>query len=125
MAKGFSCFLLFRGVGGCGKGCWLHSRWLSLVQMSHFLSANQNKYRNISVTKNILLFLKNVVITGWYQVCASKANCYNDVLFFNFRSLYHLTMLAVPHLIKTKGNIVNVSSVNGMRSVSTIAWKHL
>ena len=27
-------------------------------------------------------------------------------------------MLATPHLVNTKGNIVNVSSVNGMRSVS-------
>lgn len=34
----------------------------------------------------------------------------------NIRSIYHLTMLAVPHLIKTQGNIVNVSSVNGIRS---------
>ena len=29
-------------------------------------------------------------------------------------------MLAVPHLIATKGSIVNVSSVNGMRSVSVV-----
>ena len=35
-----------------------------------------------------------------------------------FRSVYHLTQLCVPHLIKTKGSIVNVSSVNGQRSVS-------
>ena len=35
-----------------------------------------------------------------------------------FRSMFHITMLAVPHLIKTKGSIVNVSSVNGIRSVS-------
>jgi len=27
-----------------------------------------------------------------------------------------LTALAVPHLIKTKGNIVNVSSVTGLRA---------
>lgn len=33
------------------------------------------------------------------------------------RSVYHLTQLCVPHLIKTKGSIVNVSSVNGQRSV--------
>ena len=32
--------------------------------------------------------------------------------------MYHLTMLAVPHLIQTRGNIVNVSSVNGIRPVS-------
>ncbi|KAK9502590.1 hypothetical protein O3M35_011336 [Rhynocoris fuscipes] len=41
---------------------------------------------------------------------------YDRVFNANVRSMYHLTMLAVPHLIKTKGNIVNVSSVNGIRS---------
>lgn len=34
----------------------------------------------------------------------------------NVRSIYQLTMLAVPHLIKSQGTIVNVSSVNGLRS---------
>jgi len=34
----------------------------------------------------------------------------------NVRSVYQLTALAVPHLIKTKGNIVNVSSVAGLRA---------
>lgn len=34
----------------------------------------------------------------------------------NTRSVFHLTSLAVPHLIKTKGNVVNVSSVAGLRS---------
>lgn len=32
--------------------------------------------------------------------------------------MYQLTMLAVPHLINSRGNIVNVSSVNGIRPVS-------
>lgn len=41
---------------------------------------------------------------------------YDRVMNTNIRSIYHLTMLAVPHLIKTQGNIVNVSSVNGIRS---------
>lgn len=35
----------------------------------------------------------------------------------NVRSVFMLTKLAVPHLLKTKGNIVNVSSVAGLRSV--------
>ncbi|KAI8044775.1 cyclopentanol dehydrogenase [Drosophila gunungcola] len=34
----------------------------------------------------------------------------------NVRALYQLTMLVTPELVKTKGNIVNVSSVNGIRS---------
>ncbi|KAJ8931125.1 hypothetical protein NQ314_016006 [Rhamnusium bicolor] len=41
---------------------------------------------------------------------------YDRVMNTNVRSIYHLTTLAVPHLIKTKGNIVNVSSVNGIRA---------
>lgn len=41
---------------------------------------------------------------------------YDRVMNTNIRSIYALTMLAVPHLIKTVGNIVNVSSVNGIRS---------
>lgn len=41
---------------------------------------------------------------------------FDRVMNTNIRSIYHLTMLAVPHLIAAKGNIVNVSSVNGIRS---------
>uniref|UniRef100_A0A3Q3RR21 Uncharacterized LOC113138527 n=1 Tax=Mastacembelus armatus TaxID=205130 RepID=A0A3Q3RR21_9TELE len=41
---------------------------------------------------------------------------YDKVMNINVRSVYHLTQLCVPHLIKTKGSIVNVSSVNGQRS---------
>ncbi|KAJ7993644.1 hypothetical protein DPEC_G00256790 [Dallia pectoralis] len=41
---------------------------------------------------------------------------YDKVMDVNVRSVYHLTHLCVPHLIKTKGSIVNVSSVNGQRS---------
>lgn len=41
---------------------------------------------------------------------------YDNVMNVNVRSIFHLTQLATPHLIATKGNVVNVSSVNGMRS---------
>ncbi|XP_067950822.1 3-oxoacyl-[acyl-carrier-protein] reductase FabG-like [Watersipora subatra] len=41
---------------------------------------------------------------------------YDMVMNVNVRSVYHLTMLAVPHLIATKGAIVNVSSVTGIRA---------
>ncbi|XP_062372299.1 3-oxoacyl-[acyl-carrier-protein] reductase FabG [Sardina pilchardus] len=41
---------------------------------------------------------------------------YDKVMNVNVRSVYHLTHLCVPHLIKTQGSIVNVSSVNGQRS---------
>ena len=34
----------------------------------------------------------------------------------NLRAAFHLMQLAAPHLIQTKGSIVNVSSVTGLRS---------
>lgn len=34
----------------------------------------------------------------------------------NLRSFFYLMQLAVPHLAKTRGNIVNISSVTGLRS---------
>lgn len=45
---------------------------------------------------------------------------YDSVMDVNVRSIYHLTMLAVPHLVKTQGNVVNVSSVNGIRAFSGV-----
>lgn len=41
---------------------------------------------------------------------------FDDVMDVNVRSVFKLTKQAIPHLIKTKGNIVNVSSVTGLRS---------
>ena len=37
---------------------------------------------------------------------------YDTVMNVNVRSIFHLTQLAVPHLVATKGNIVNVSRYN-------------
>jgi len=34
----------------------------------------------------------------------------------NLRAVFHLMQTATPHLIKSKGNIVNISSVTGLRS---------
>jgi len=34
----------------------------------------------------------------------------------NLRAVFHLMQTAAPHLIKTRGNIVNISSVTGLRS---------
>jgi NAD(P)-dependent dehydrogenase (short-subunit alcohol dehydrogenase family) len=41
---------------------------------------------------------------------------YDNVMNTNVRSVFHLTQLVSPHLIKTKGNIVNISSVAGLRA---------
>lgn len=43
---------------------------------------------------------------------------YDRVMNTNLRSVYLLTSLAVPYLIKTRGSIVNISSVAGQKAVS-------
>ncbi|XP_056013715.1 3-oxoacyl-[acyl-carrier-protein] reductase FabG-like [Ostrea edulis] len=63
---------------------------------------------------DILVNDAGIVKTGTIETTTLEQ--YDEVMNINVRSIYHLTMLAVPHLVKTKGSIVNVSSVNGVRS---------
>uniref|UniRef100_A0A224YX90 Oxidoreductase n=1 Tax=Rhipicephalus zambeziensis TaxID=60191 RepID=A0A224YX90_9ACAR len=46
---------------------------------------------------------------------------FDDELNINLRTVFHITQEVLPHLIKTKGNIVNVSSIGTMRPVPAAA----
>lgn len=46
----------------------------------------------------------------------ADVNSFDDALNVNLRSVFALTQLAVPHLLSSKGNVVNVSSVTGLRA---------
>jgi NAD(P)-dependent dehydrogenase (short-subunit alcohol dehydrogenase family) len=41
---------------------------------------------------------------------------WDETMNINLRSVFHLMKLAVPHLERSRGNIVNVSSVTGLRA---------
>ncbi|KAJ2943003.1 hypothetical protein O0L34_g15194 [Tuta absoluta] len=43
---------------------------------------------------------------------------YDAVSKVNIRAVIHLTVLATPHLIASKGNIVNISSISGIKNNS-------
>lgn len=45
---------------------------------------------------------------------------YDEMFAINVRSVFHLMTMAVPHLILSKGNVVNVSSVTGIRSFQNV-----
>jgi NAD(P)-dependent dehydrogenase (short-subunit alcohol dehydrogenase family) len=51
---------------------------------------------------------------------ATSMELWDEMMNINLRSVFHLMKLAVPHLEKTKGNIVNVSSVTGLRSFPNV-----
>lgn len=62
------------------------------------------------------VLINNAGILESGSIESTSLEQYDNVFNVNVRSVYQLTALAVPHLIKTKGNIVNVSSVTGLRS---------
>ncbi len=53
--------------------------------------------------------IETTTLAGW-----------DEMLNINLRSVFHLMQLAVPHLEPTRGNIVNVSSVTGLRSFPNV-----
>ncbi|XP_072939778.1 3-oxoacyl-[acyl-carrier-protein] reductase FabG-like [Epargyreus clarus] len=70
--------------------------------------------------KKLDVLVNNAGILESGSIETTSLEQYDRVMNTNVRSPYHLTMLATPHLIKTKGNIVNVSSVTGMRSFPNV-----
>jgi len=66
--------------------------------------------------KKLDILVNNAGILEMGSIENTSLEQYDRLMNTNVRAVYHLTMLAVPHLEVTKGNIVNVSSVNGIRS---------
>jgi NAD(P)-dependent dehydrogenase (short-subunit alcohol dehydrogenase family) len=47
---------------------------------------------------------------------STSLEAWDETMNANLRSMFHLMQLAVPHLERSRGNIVNVSSVTGLRA---------
>lgn len=67
---------------------------------------------------DILVNNAGILETG--SILNTSLEQYDRLMNTNVRSIYHLTMLAAPHLIETQGNIVNISSVNGLRAFANV-----
>jgi NAD(P)-dependent dehydrogenase (short-subunit alcohol dehydrogenase family) len=50
------------------------------------------------------------------EVAVMNMKDFDLVMDLNVRSVFHLTQLAIPYIVETQGNIVNVSSVAGLRA---------
>ena len=72
--------------------------------------------RAVATHGKLNILVNNAGILEMGSIENTSLEQYDRVMNTNMRAIYHLTMLAVPHLIETKGNVVNVSSVNGLRS---------
>ncbi|XP_011496931.1 PREDICTED: dehydrogenase/reductase SDR family member 4-like [Ceratosolen solmsi marchali] len=80
------------------------------IDVKNILDFTIQKYGKLDVLINNAGILESGTIQN------TSLEQYNRIFDVNVKSIYYLTMLAVPYLIKTKGNIVNVSSVAGTRA---------
>ena len=67
---------------------------------------------------DILVNSAGIIATGSIEDTAFSA--WRKMMDINLDAVFRLMQLAVPHLEKRKGNIVNVSSVNGLRAFSGV-----
>uniref|UniRef100_A0A914VY90 3-oxoacyl-[acyl-carrier-protein] reductase FabG n=1 Tax=Plectus sambesii TaxID=2011161 RepID=A0A914VY90_9BILA len=66
--------------------------------------------------KRIDILVNCAGILGRGTIETTTLEQYDHVMNVNMRSIFQLTQLCTPHLIASKGAVVNVSSVNGIRS---------
>lgn len=67
---------------------------------------------------NVLINSAGIIGSGTIET--TTLDQFDQIMNVNVRALFRLTQLAVPHLIETKGNVVNLSSVCGLRSFPNV-----
>lgn len=84
------------------------------VDSDRIINETIEKYGRLDVLINNAAF----AIPG--SIESTRIEDYDAIMSTNVRGTFILTQLAVPFLIASKGNVVNVSSVCGLRSFPTL-----
>lgn len=79
-------------------------------QAQHAIDEAINRFGGLDVLVNAA----GHISTG--SIENTSLSAWDAMMNVNLRAVFQLMQMAAPHLIKTKGNIVNVSSVTGLRS---------
>jgi NAD(P)-dependent dehydrogenase (short-subunit alcohol dehydrogenase family) len=85
-----------------------------LSQLDRIVSETVHTFGKIDVLVNSAGIIKNGTIE------TTTLDDWDRMLNINLRSVFALTQKCIPHLVETKGNIVNVSSVAGSRSFPNV-----
>ncbi|CAH0696943.1 unnamed protein product [Spodoptera exigua] len=72
------------------------------------------EFGRLDILVNNAAILKNTTLTS-----PDVMKIYDEVTSVNLRAVVHMTSLAAPYLIKTKGNIINISSILAKTYVQT------
>ncbi|MFO7891335.1 MAG: SDR family oxidoreductase [bacterium] len=76
--------------------------------------------QTIDTFKRLDVLINAAGIIGSGSVETTELSDWDYMMNINLRSVFYLMKLAVPHLKKSKGTIINVSSVTGLRAFPNI-----
>ncbi|HEY9166352.1 MAG TPA: glucose 1-dehydrogenase [Candidatus Kryptonia bacterium] len=95
---------------------------LSIVQADVTLEANRKKCVDKALERfggiDILIQAAGIIANGTVENTTDAQ--WNEMIEINLTSVFRLMQLALPSIIKRKGNIVNVSSVTGTRAFPNV-----
>jgi NAD(P)-dependent dehydrogenase (short-subunit alcohol dehydrogenase family) len=74
----------------------------------------------IDTFSRIDVLINNAGILETGNIETTSLDQFDRLMNTNVRAPYQLTMLAAPYIVETKGNIINVSSVTGLRSFPNV-----
>lgn len=83
-------------------------------QLDRIVNDTKDKFGKIDCLVNSA----GVIMMG--SIETTTLDDWDKLMQINLRSVFQLTQMCVPHLAETKGNIVNVSSVAGMRAFPNV-----
>ena len=64
------------------------------------------------------VLVNNAGIMQWCRSTDYSADAWNRVISINLNAVFHTSRAALPHLLKTQGNIVNMASAAGLQGVA-------
>jgi NAD(P)-dependent dehydrogenase (short-subunit alcohol dehydrogenase family) len=99
----------------------IHSQSSSeVLPLSADVAAESEAVRTVEETVarfgglDVLVNAAGILVGGTLE--NTSLGAWDETMNVNLRAVFHLMKLAAPHLIARRGNIVNVSSVTGLRS---------
>ncbi|XP_011179018.1 uncharacterized oxidoreductase TM_0325 [Zeugodacus cucurbitae] len=91
---------------------------VELLVIAADVTTNAEKIINSTIERfgQLDVLVNNAGVGEMGSILDIDVDQFDRIMNINVRSVFLLTKYAAPHLIKTQGNIVNVSSVAGLRS---------
>lgn len=107
---------LSKDVKKSGKGA-LKPHLADLTELSQIERlVNETIHNHVQI--DVLVNSAGIIKMG--SIETTTLDDWDKLMHINLRSVFQLTQMCVPHLAKTKGNIINVSSVAGMRAFPNV-----